>query len=416
MRRSPRASICLPCCVVLLLSCDDTPTERPTDAAVVVDVGGVPEASTGADAGRDAAGPGSESGVTPDTSAGKDAATDAAASPQGAPEQYPYDPLAFAFKQKIPAGIADDPRSAAVVARLDQNSSEVKVSLSADGEVPPVYVVQPTDPFFDVQVPPGGQKTRFRVPAGAVPGGGADYPLVLLDPSHPDHGPFTELRLWQASVDRSQQTLSASGSGLFHYNNDGTILNPDKSASISVPFQGWGTGCGLSILAGLIRPDEVKQGTIAHALRFAYGSCNCTNTFRPPATKTDQPKGCSTVDPPSAMEMGMRLQLDKAVDCSTRTVPGKANASAETRFLRMICRALQDYGMIMVDGTQPKGLLLMMESKATASWSALVGAELWGSYSYIIRDQDTPSDGLQRGPQDGIPWHKLRVLSKSVFP
>lgn len=330
-----------------------------------------------------------------------------------APEQYPYDPTRFAFRQKIPSGIASDSRSAAIVARLDQNSSEVKVGLSAGGEVPPVYLVKSSDPLYSVTV--GGKKRRFRVPASAVPGKGSDYPLVLLDRAHPDFGAYTELRLWQARIDRTSKTLSANGAGLFHYNNDGKLLNPDKTPSISVPFAGWGTGCGLSILAGLIRPDEVKRGAIEHAIRFAYSPCNSTNTYRAPATKTDQPKGCSTVDPRSAMEMGMRLQLSRSVDCRKRTVPGKSDSSKETRFLRMLCRALQDYGMIMVDGTQPKGLLLMMESKETASWSSIVGSELWGSYGYIIRDDDTPSDGQKRDASSGIPWGQLRVLAKSVF-
>jgi hypothetical protein len=254
------------------------------------------------------------------------------------------------------------------------------------------------------------------VPAGVVPGAGADFPLVLLDPAHPTLGAFVELRLWQATIDNTAKTLSANGAGLFHYNNDGKALNPDGTPSISVPFSGWGTGSGLSILAGLIRPDEVKRDRIEHALRFTYSACNSTSAFRAPATKTDQPNGCATEDPPSAMDMGMRLQLSTSVSCDARTVPGKSDTSLETRFLRMICRALQEYGMIMMDGTAPKGLLLMMEGKATAGWTALVGAELYGSYGYLIRDKDTPSDGLTRGPTDGIPWDKLRVLAKSVFP
>ena len=35
------------------------------------------------------------------------------------------------------------------------------------------------------------------------------------------------------------------------------------------------------------------------------------------------------------MDMGMRLQLDPTLDCGTRTVPGKADSSTETRFLRI---------------------------------------------------------------------------------
>ena len=245
-----------------------------------------------------------------------------------------------------------------------------KVDLSADGEVPPVYVAKPTDPLFSVNV--GGRNTRFRVPAQAQAGGGADSPLVILDPAHPDFGRDTELRLWQANI--GSNSLSASGAGLFHYNNDGAALNPDGSQSVSVPFAGGGTGSGLSILAGLIRPAQVQSGSIRHALRFAYSAADFTNKFRSPATRTDQPKGTSTRNPATAMDMGMRLQLDPAVNCDTRTVPGRPGL--ETAFLRQICHALQDYGMIAVDGSSDRVILLMMENSATASWNVRGRADL----------------------------------------
>jgi hypothetical protein len=157
-------------------------------------------------------------------------------SPGGAAEQYPYDPVKFAFRQKIPPGIASDPRSAAIVARLDLNSSLVKVGLSDEGEVPPVYVVKPSDLLYSITIS-DGTKTSFRVPAGAVPGGGADFPLVLLDRLHPVWGPFTELRLWQAKVDSGARTLQASGSGLFHYN---------RAAAPWIRPRRWRWGCGFS--------------------------------------------------------------------------------------------------------------------------------------------------------------------------
>ena len=186
-----------------------------------------------------------------------------ASSPKSAPspillgaEDRPYDP-GFAFNQPIPAGVASDARSAAIVGQLDENTEVSKAMMSASGEVPTVYVAKPTDPFYSVSV--GGVSTRFRVPAGTVIGTGSDSPLVILDPSHPDHGRHTELRLWQARI--SGSTLSASGSGLFHYNNDGALLNPSGSRSLSVPFRGAGTGSGMSIMAGLIRPAGHPGGS-----------------------------------------------------------------------------------------------------------------------------------------------------------
>ena len=201
----------------------------------------------------------------------------AAAKTRLSAEVDPYSPD-FAFNKPVPANAQVDPRSAAIVSQVVENANMSKVNLSDDGEVPPVYVAKPTDPLYSVNV--GGRQTRFRVPPQAVAGGGSDSPLVILDPSHPDFGRDTELRLWQASI--GSGTLSASGAGLFHYNNDGATLNPDGSQSVSVPFAGGGTGSGLSILAGLIRPAQVQSGAIRHALRFAYSAADFTSKFRSP--------------------------------------------------------------------------------------------------------------------------------------
>ena len=325
-------------------------------------------------------------------------------------EQEPYAPT-FAFNERIPAGTPSDPRSAAIVSQIAENVGASKVQMSSAGEVPPVYVAKPSDPFYSVTV--GGKSTRFRVPAGVQAGGGSDSPLVILDPNHPDFGRQTELRLWQATVGSGQ--LSASGAGLFRYNNDGVALNPDKSPSHSIPFDGAGTGSGLSILAGLIRPDEVRLGRINHALRFAYSASDFTSSYRAPATRSDQPNGTSTRNAATAMDMGMRFQLDPAVNCATRTVPGQTDKSPETRYLRIICRAMQDYGMIVMDGTGDRGLLLQMEGDATAPWSSIVGSQHNSGWGYLLRDATSPADGLGRSATSGIPWNQMRVLSKSDF-
>ena len=327
----------------------------------------------------------------------------------------PYAPD-FALNRRIPTGVATDVRSDAIVQRLDLNTAQNKVSVANYLDVPTVYVVSPTDPFYELAFE--GETVRFRVPAGAIQGGGSDEPVELLDPDHPDYGPYTELRMWRAGFDHTGQLLTAQGAGLFHYNSDGAILNQDGTPSHAKPFWGWGTGSGLSYLAGLVRPQEVAQGEIRHAIRFAYSNCDSSDQFRPPATKTDQPKNCTgTQAPPEQrMDMGMRLQLDAGVDCATRTAPEKEASAPETRFVRMVCRALQDYGMIMLDGTGPGGLVLYLEHQETARWGDVIGDEAWESYGYLLRDGDTPDDGFQRVGTDGIPWDRLRVLATSVFP
>ena len=157
---------------------------------------------------------------------------------------------------------------------------------------------------------------------------------MLLDPSHPDFGRHTELRLYQAGVDHARRLLTASG--LFHYNNNGRRLNPDGSRSVSVPFAGQGTGAGLSVLAGLIRPAEVRAGRIRHALR----SSTRRATSPPGSGPRDQDRPAQRHHHPQSPDgdgHGHEAQLDPSVDCESRTVPGKSDGSRETR-LRMICR------------------------------------------------------------------------------
>jgi hypothetical protein len=335
---------------------------------------------------------------------------DAVAAPPRAVDN-PYAP-GFAFKQRIPANPALDPRSDAIVERFVQNAAEQRMTLSNLQDVPPVYVARRSDPLYRIESPT--LTTRFRVPAAARPGGGQDEPLVVLDPRAPQ-GRQVELRMYRASVDHGARVIRAEGAGLFHNNNDRARLNPDGSASLSLPFAGHGTGSELSILAGLIRPEEVRRGGIHHALRLAYSNVDSSNRFRPPAARTDQPLGVDTRTPEAAMDMGMRLQLDPAVDCDTRTVPGADNDSSETRFLRLVCHALQDYGMIMADGSGPKSIVIEMEHEDTADWASIIGPAPNGSYGFVARDEHTMDDELDRDASDGIPWDRLRVLARSDF-
>lgn len=383
-------------------------------------------ASTGATA-TTAGGPTSATSSDPTgettSASGSTGETDAGTTGETGEELYapPYDP-GFAVNRPIPDGVASDPCSDAIVAQLALNVSQTKVAVATHGEVPGLYTVSEDDPLYDVDAGESLSGIQFRVPPEAQSGGGSDDPITILDPLSPEFGPFTELRMWEVDIDHDAMTLTASAAGLFHYNNDGALLNPDDSPSLARPFMGWGTGSGLSYYAGLVHHAEVDQDVIPHAIRFSYSCAHSSDQFRAPATKTDQPHpicgGNINPDADFAMDMGMRLQLDPAVDCDARTTPAPDGSDGvkETRFLRMFCRALQDYGMIMLDGTGPGGLVIYMENDLTAGWIERIGLEQWDSHSYIVRDQTTPDDGFARGPSDGIPWGQLRVLETSVFP
>ncbi|MCD6416831.1 MAG: fibronectin type III domain-containing protein, partial [Planctomycetes bacterium] len=111
--------------------------------------------------------------------------------------------------------------------------------------------------------------------------------------------------------------------------------------------------------AGLIRPWEIRQGHINHALAFACKGPSGLYVF--PATRSDGQGGLRS------FPEGARLQLD----------PGLTDRDFERWGLsaagKVIARALQEYGMILVDGGgHPK---IYVEGEHTASWNGLVEAD-----------------------------------------
>lgn len=253
-----------------------------------------------------------------------------------------------------------------------------------------------------------GVNYQIPTPGNIVAGGGSDKPLILLNSSSQQ-----EFRFWQANINSANRTITYSGAGVFYYNNDGGLHNGQRS--LSVPFAGAGTGSGLSYLAGLVTNEDYNSGAIKHAIRFANSCSNSTATFRPPAVKTDQPHpSCSSSNPssPSSIEMGSILQLDKSIDCNSRTVPTKPSGSKETQILRMVCKAMQDYGVIMLDGTGAGGgANFYMEDNQTAGWN--LDDKGKGNYGWIFRPPYYSSDGISRnGSSDGIPLDKMRVLKR----
>src|SRR5919198_84578 len=96
---------------------------------------------------------------------------------------------------------------------------------------------------------------------------------------------------------------------------------------------GWtaADAAGLPILPGLARYDEVKRGSIDHALRFTASQTR--KAFIYPARHY-----ASSEDDPSLPAMGQRFRLKKSFD--TSRYPRQA---------RIVLEALKRYGMILAD-------------------------------------------------------------------
>jgi hypothetical protein len=106
---------------------------------------------------------------------------------------------------------------------------------------------------------------------------------------------------------------------------------------------GWTSvdAAGLSVLAGLVRPDEGLptsqggQGVINHAIRFTLQNAIILNKYIYPASHVANPGNTNAaIQPP----MGARFRLKASVDIS------QMNPQS-----RIIAQAMKDYGMIVAD-------------------------------------------------------------------
>lgn len=214
-----------------------------------------------------------------------------------------------------------------------------------DGDTP-LTTVRVTGIFSDVDLEGTAltlkKRTHIRIPMppAAQPARGRDSQMILWNRITGDEWGF-----WR--IIRTGEGWTAVNG--YHYNTNWSGVPPEGFMS---------RGAGVPYLAGLVRPWEVRQGRIEHALAFAFNWP--AEWYVHPATKSD---GTGWIELPE----GARLQLDPAVTDKEFDQWGLDQVE------RIICRALQEYGMIVIDKSgHPK---LYAEYEATAHWNHLITAE-----------------------------------------
>jgi len=154
--------------------------------------------------------------------------------------------------------------------------------------------------------------------------------------------------------------------------------------SISLDSQGFyekgfsARGSGFTTLAGLIWPDELKNGEIKHALGFSYPGVAAGGPVSP-ATESD---GISTGL--WALPEGARLQLDPSLNLDTLGL---------TPYAKTIAKALQAYGMILFDDGSSGVSIEAIDPKSTQG----------NAYEGLFPDVDFPE-------LNDIPLDRLRLL------
>lgn len=178
--------------------------------------------------------------------------------------------------------------------------------------------------------------------------------------------------LWEfIGIDVSESGWRADAAARFPL--DTTDRRPDNWTSAD--------GAGLPIFPLLVIYDEVEQGRITHALRFA--AWPIAPAFVRPASHA---VGSRKPPPEHAPPMGTRLRLRADHDCTSYS----AQAA-------VICAALKQFGMILAE----RGDSMTLSGAPDPRWNLAQLAEL-----EALRASDF--DVIDSGPVINPPWHPSR--------
>jgi hypothetical protein len=287
----------------------------------------------------------------------------------------------------LPPDAPLDPSSDQLVRALDfEVSSELERGIgpwiATSIASTPLYVVPAGQP--DVRVRLDNPTVSWRIslqsafdavpiPANAQPAAGSDAEMAVWQPSTDKLWEFFHARKladgWHAAWGGAIQTVSQSPG---YY-----------SASAwpgAEPY--WGaTATSLPVIAGTMLIDELRAGSINHALALDLPAPRA-GVFAWPAQRSDGTGGAGT------LPEGARLRLDPNLDLSQLSLPP---------LTRMIAVAAQRYGLIVRDQTH-HGISLFAED------STPLGTDpYYGPHGFF--GGETPLQLLAK-----FPWSHLQVL------
>jgi hypothetical protein len=232
-----------------------------------------------------------------------------------------YSPAAFINRQ-IQASPPLAPNSRAMVAESLESQAESANLSNDDTWGIPIAYADPQSERSTVRCTVYGCSLRVgpaRIPTGAEPNAGSDHHLVVLQP---DGG---ELDLWLGQKNGeawSAGSLSLESASGLAANCSGTSRCGGADAAY------------LALGAGVIRPEEIAQGHIDHALAIAVPNTRAGYVACPAG------HGDGQHDDPNALPIGAHVQLDPAVEVARLPIP---------TWQKVIAVALQRYGAYVVD-------------------------------------------------------------------
>jgi hypothetical protein len=286
--------------------------------------------------------------------------------------QRPFPPTSF-WNRPIPGDVQIDSRSGAKIAYLLRTMRNPNLTLHEFAV--PVAEAHPGDQRFSVPC------TRYRpctlgafgrlpIPVTAQPDAADDGHLAVYDSSS-----RREWGMWQAN--HGENSWSASAGAAVSTRGNG-VAPPNTAGANAANFP---------LLGGIVRPEEILQGRIDHALVFTTPR---TGRGRPTCPATHNGGSVNDAD---ALRQGAHLQLDPSLDLSTLAVPVWEGP---------ILRALQVYGMYLRD--QGGSLAIYGENPISRGYDA---------WALASPDLATTSGSK---PLLGVPWERFRVLAAPDGP
>lgn len=260
-----------------------------------------------------------------------------------------------------------DPNSAAMVSKALVNYGGGSNFTNSDGWGYPVAYADPNSKLYSVgcSMYDCDRKVSIRIPKYARPNSGSDHHLVVVDGLTLD-----EVDMWLGAYNPRDDSWSAGS----RYGTDS---------------EGWGAMCyqhqrcnsavaaGFAEPGGVVRPEEIEQGHIDHALVIATPYTR-SGFIACPATHTD-----GKFPDSAALPEGARIQLDPSFN---------VDAQPWAAWQKLVAKALQTYGGYTADTSGS------LEIRAEANLNR--GYDAWAKLGISA---SSPSLSF-------LPWGKFRVL------
>lgn len=265
----------------------------------------------------------------------------------------------------------------------DAHDGSLNINTNGNWNVP-IWQAQNSDPLrtfncgtvWDPDNNFGGftYSVTVRCPAAAMPSPDSDAPLVIFDPDgqrvHTFGGVNTATNPWRA-VTYTCWDISGSGEGGSMGSGN---INPDAGViAMSMPGVP-GRASGLPHHGGILRLEHFQAGRIPYTLGMTMSGNDMTSPFQWPATRDDWWENYPNNSEPGRVQglgdgyvqCGHLFGIPQNVD-----LMALASANGWTDATLIIAKALQEYGVVVVDRAGSGGLQVD-GSKPMSSWNAIL--------------------------------------------